>query len=209
MILFAASSLEGAEKIKEVVVDVDVEIQDGDLASATAAAQQAAFKKAVSETLPSGLSESGRESRIKNASNYIKSFRTLSQEERSGRFFAKINCEVILSDSEIKLGSNGGNDLDRFAIEFVWKVAKPSVTVVDLKALLETQYKASVGTIKLQRGSVWLEMSAPGRPESIYAGLQSRFRRLAELRLVKDIEGLYSRGEYNEFDQEIFEQSNP
>lgn len=196
-------------EVKEVLVDVEVPIKGGDLASAIKAAQAEAFKKSVAQSLPSGLSEDERASRIKRAANYIKSFRTLRQEEKSGKLFASFSCEVLVDAGGGGISRSDEDYQDRFALEFVWKDRAKVLQISSLRQVLKEEFKATVRTMKLQKGSAWIELSAPQAPESIYARLSSRYRQQAEIRLIKDVEGIFTNSEYNEFDRQIFEQSSP
>lgn len=209
LILICPLGLEAQDQVREIQVEVDVPIERGDMASATRAAQREAFRKAVELSLPADLTESQRESRMRNASNYIKSFRTLRQEERSGRLFAVLVCEVMVADSGREVSRPQELGFDRFAIEVIWRGGRSTMTAASLRELLSNEYQARVGKMKIQKGSLWIDMSSSLDPGDLYARLQSRLRSKAELRLVRDIYGLDSEEATSPFDASIFEESRP
>lgn len=202
--LLAATPLRSAE-VREAVVEVEVPVEAGNVAGAVQAAQVLAFEKAVMETLPSGLTEAQKEARIKNAANYIKSFRILSQSERSGRLFSKISCEVIILAGELSSENEDQSFRESFALEFLWKSDQP-ILATELKDWIESEFKGDVRTMKLQKGSLWMEIRTPIQPERVYAGLQSRFRSRADIRLIKDLYGIYSQ---ESLGQDLRERSEP
>lgn len=176
-------------EVQDVEVSVEVEIRADNVAAAMEQAQKRAFAEALHKTFPSDLSEEEKQTKLRQAANYIKSFQLLSQKEENGKLIATFRCQVITGSES--LGSEAGFE-ERFALEIIWNGSKSSMPLTELHRMLVEEYKLRVGLMKLQKGSWWIELETAQRPESVYAHLSSRLRPKAEIRLIKDLEGIFT-----------------
>ena len=192
LISFVFSSSLYAENTKTVEVEVNVDIKNGNDASAVQDAQQKAFEQAVQNTLPDNMDAVEKAKRIKDAADFIKSFQMISQREEAGKLYAQFSCEVILPSEKLPSSADQrANFASHFAIEFVWKKSTQPISITQLRSDLVSKYKLKVGLVKMQRGSAWVELTADTAAPSIFSKLESDYAAQADLKLITDIEALY------------------
>lgn len=187
-----AFTLQAAEP-KQIEVEVEVPIESGDVAGAAEKAQKAAFRKAVSIALGSRVSDEEKEEKLKSAYNYINSFQKLSQNEEGGMLKVSFRCEVVLSEGESASSARlneGDYFLENFAVEFNWNPGSKAVLAAEIKQVAEEDLRSKVDVMKLQHGGLWVEMRSRMSPERVFIGLQRRFGKNSEMRLVRDLRGL-------------------
>jgi len=175
-------------EVKNVTVSVEVEIENDDVAAALEKARVQAFRQAIQDTLTSRVSEEERINRLKSPSQFIKSFRLLDKKEENKKLIASFACEVILQP----VASNEPDVYQqRFAFDFIWRPNRIQWPVEKLIKFLESEYAFKVDLIRLNAQTWRLEGRSPRSSNSIYASMGPRFEKEAEVRLIKDLDGIF------------------
>ncbi len=177
-----------AESIVEVQVSVEEAVKAGDSAGSLEAARQAAFKKAVEMAFPPGISEDEKKTRLNNAASYIKSFRTLSQIEEAGVVKLSMLCQVIQNvaapTSEPQLSSPQSYTSRVVSIELVWRPGMRAYLASEIKRLIEEDMRIPVRSLRLQNGSVVVDLGSDESSDLLFAKVNSRFQDRALVRLL-------------------------
>ena len=175
-------------EVKNVTVSVEVEIENDDVAAALEKARIQAFRQAIQDTLTSKIGEEERINRLKSPSQFIKSFRLLDKKEENKKLIASFACEVILQP----VASNESDVYQqRFAFDFIWRPNQIQWPVEKLIKFLQSEYAFKVDLIRLNAQTWRLEGRSPRSSTSIYASMGPRFEKEAEVRLIKDLDGIF------------------
>lgn len=166
LVFLIVPSANAVEKIK---VEVEVPVENGDEASALELAQKRAFEKAYASTLPASLDPESRESKIKSASHFVKSFELLEK-----KLVGSTLQVVYIVD--ISSGSSGvtGTDPYQYAqyFEIVWNSNKQKVSSADLSKHLRESNSAQLQTLKMAGSMWWLAVSSRQSPQAIRQSIQ-------------------------------------
>jgi hypothetical protein len=175
-----------ADSIVEIQVSVEEPVKAGDSAGSIEQAKNAAFKKAVEQTLPPGLSESERVERVANAATYIKGFRTLSQIEEAGMIKMVMLAQVVQAVSSRSSSQDSPATLfgAKAAIEMIWRPGVRPMPGSEVRRIFEEELKFSVRAVSFQFGSMLIEVAGDHSESSIMARVNPRFQDKALLRVV-------------------------
>lgn len=179
----------GVAATKTLEVSVDVPIKAGNSASALEDAKLEAFKKALEQSFSSSMDEVEKSKRVKNASDYVKSFELISKKEEGGRIYANYKVELNLPD-EGSVEQTGGFQ-DVYAIELNWKPKRDHPSLASLRRELEASYAAKLTNARLNRGSFWIEMATRQSPQVVYQSVSNKYSQIADVKLFLDPQGIF------------------
>ncbi len=101
----SAAPIHAADEIKTVIVDVEIPVKEGDLAGTKSEAEKQAFQSALDQSLSTTISPKERSLRLKNASNWIKTYRLEQEREEAGILKLRYRCEVIIPASDSRVAT--------------------------------------------------------------------------------------------------------
>lgn len=182
--IFFVSSVETAE------VTVTVPMQGRDTAVAIEEARKEAFKKAVAQKLPAGLSEEERKQKLDQSARYVTGFQMTEQKEEAGNLIARFRLELDFGEDEQERQADYGDYFSRFAVEWYWNDPRNSLSVVELRKKLTEDFGLEVHKIKLSGGSLWLELGGSTNPQASFRRLRNRYGAQAEMNFYSDPAGI-------------------
>lgn len=153
---------ENAEDIQTSIVDVETQIQNGNIADAKAVAQEMAFRKALDQLLPTTIDLKIRDEKIRSAKEFVKGFTVLDERREGGTLKLKYRCEVIGVKAFLNsLQSSTSTQVNKaYPFEITWKPAQARLNSTEFIAYVTDVLKAKVDSFKLGRGIFWITINS-------------------------------------------------
>lgn len=170
--------------LQSTVVDVEVQIQGGNVADAKQMAQKLAFEKAVDQFLPSTMDQKLRSEKIKIASSYVKSFRVVDERQEGGVLKSKIRCDLIGLNDSNTAASPQGQSLLRF--EITWRTAATQLNSSEFLDFLKANQKLNVDSFKMGRGIFWVSLLTDRAAGDLRTQLSQFLGGLYSVRLIEN-----------------------
>lgn len=180
----SAAAQSSGEAIVEIQVNVESPLKEGDRAGSVESARQEAFKKAVEMTLPPGIEEADRAARLKNPSAYIKSYRTLSEVEEAGVVKLTLLCQVIQVTSSPEAQPTYPAAQSIVRVEMLWRPGVKPYLASEIMRVIEEEYQSRVQGLRMQYGSLVLEIASSRDPQTLFGLLATRYQDRALMKLV-------------------------
>jgi hypothetical protein len=154
-IIWGASLHAQTVEPKTVFVEVEVPVENENLAEAKSLAQKQAFEKAVEQLLPLTMEESERQTKIKGALQYIKTYQVIEEKMVGNLLKQRYRVDVLLQTEPVL---SPLTDV-RATFEIAWMPDEIRFNAAELLRYVQDTMAAPVNSFKVGRGNLTITVT--------------------------------------------------
>ncbi len=176
-------SLFAEGEAKSVIVDIEVPVDNNNIAEAKAVAQKQAFEKALDQVLPATMDAKERQQKIKSALQYVKTYQVIEEKSDASVLKQKYKVDIAYQPVETSPPSFTG---EVATFEVNWLPDEIRFNTVDLLKYIQETLGTPVNSFRMGRGNMTLTVSLNRSLEETQNQIASFVGKRGLVKLIKN-----------------------